>query len=678
MTADQMRLPGIDPPQQLRPSAERGAPAFWIHRLRILSELKAGEEYVVRDVELRRGLNIVWAAHHSAGADNKLFRDGVAGHTAGKSTFCRLLRHVLGDGGFAPDGVKRRIRSNLELKNAWVTAEVVVDDVPWVVARPLGLGRSSFCLRDRSIDDVTDEDAERLDYHKFIDALAGGTMALLASRKFPSTDKDKPIAWAHILPWLIRDQDCRFADLVEWRHSGSGSEAPALNVEERQFLVRTVLGLISEGERNELQRNAKLVSDKEEATRTAPLLRHQAETDRQRLITALGKDLPLTSTPLFASAARAELEARREDLKKRKAALEAGDQREELQAAVEAASKQEGALKEKLSGIQDRLDAVQGVVGELAGTQQSGLFAALPPPLDICNVPLRVAREHNCPLVVNQPIDLAAKRSEVAAKKSEQVATEELGAQRQIVAALQQEKSRIEREIADAERATQAARRKFLSANTAHVDASGKHQDEASKLDRIADLIDAAECASKDAASKADSIKQIAKDIDDSYTQQEKIREAQRTAIGRFSARFDYVVRALIGDQVAARIDTSGRSLSLTVEEHGERDSTFIATVKVLAFDLAAVLASIEGHGAFPRFLVHDGPREADMAPDVYERLFLLAQEIEKCFKGEPAFQYIVTTTTTPPEKFIERDAPWLRLQLSGLPAQERLLRQDL
>ena len=68
----------------------------------------------------------------------------------------------------------------------------------------------------------------------------------------------------------------------------------------------------------------------------------------------------------------------------------------------------------------------------------------------------------------------------------------------------------------------------------------------------------------------------------------------------------------------------------------------------------------------------------ADLKKLPIEHLPLLAQEIEKCFEGEPAFQYIVTTTTAPPEKFIERDAPWLRLQLSGLPSQERLLRQDL
>lgn len=654
MTAGQMRLPGANPPQQLRPSAERSAPAFWVRRLRILSELTAGDAFVVRDVELRRGLNIVWAAHHSAGADNALFRDGVAGHTAGKSTFCRLLRHVLGDGGFAPDGVKRRIRS--KLPNAWVVAEVVVDDWIWVVARPLGIGHRSFCLRDRSIDDVTDMNAERVDYQEFVDALAKDTTELMTSKKFPSMDKDRPAGWAHVLPWLVRDQDCRFADFLEWRHSGSGSEAPALNVEERQFVVRTVLGLISDDERNELQRNAQLVYDKEEAARLAPLLRHQAETDRQRLTKALGKELPLTSTPLFSSDARAELEARREDLTKRKAMLDAGDRRQELQAAVEA-SAHEGALKEKLKGVQERLDGVQGVVSELAGTQQSGLLAALPPSRDFCNVLLRVAHEKGCPLAVDRPVELGSKRSERAA-------SEELAAERQVVTALQQEIQRIKGEIDAAEYASKTAHRKFLSANTAHEEAKSKLQDEGSKLDQIADLIEAAEGGAKDAASKADSIKQLARDIEASYAQQDKIREAQRTAINRFSARFDYVVRALIGEQVLGRIDTSGRSLSLTVEEHGERDSTFIATVKVLAFDLAAVLASIEGHGAFPRFLVHDGPREADMAPDVYERIFLLAREIEKCFEAEPAFQYIVTTTTTPPEKFIERDAPWLRLQL--------------
>lgn len=169
---------------------------------------------------------------------------------------------------------------------------------------------------------------------------------------------------------------------------------------------------------------------------------------------------------------------------------------------------------------------------------------------------------------------------------------------------------------------------------------------------------------------------QLGLDIEESYARQDQIREEQRAAISRFSARFDYIVRAIIGDKVTGRIDTSGRSLSLTVEEHGKRESAAIETVKLLAFDLAAVMTSIEGDGSFPRFLIHDGPREADMAPDVYERLFLFAYELEKCFEGEPSFQYILTTTTRPPDKFVA--APWLRLQLAGIPAEERFLRRDL
>lgn len=231
MSSPQLRLPGIDPPGQVHASAERPSPAFWVRRVRILSQLASGREYLVRpDVGLRRGLNIVWAPPQSAGTDNALFRDGVAGHTAGKSTFCRLLRHVLGERGFAPDSVKRRIRA--KLPTAWVVAEVIVNDVTWIVAKPLGIGPRPFCLRDAALDDVADA-ADRRDYQEFLQALAESTTERLAVTRFPATDE--PVRWDHVLPWLARDQECRFADFLEWRHSSSGSEAPALNVTNDSF-----------------------------------------------------------------------------------------------------------------------------------------------------------------------------------------------------------------------------------------------------------------------------------------------------------------------------------------------------------------------------------------------------------------------------------------------------------
>lgn len=664
MTGTQMRLPGIDPPHQVRPSAERSAPAFWVRRLRVLNELASGEQHIVRDVELRRGLNIVWAPPHSAGSDNALFRAGVAGHTAGKSTFCRLLRHVLGEQGCAPDSVKRRIR--LKLPAAWVVAEVVINNVTWVVAKPLGIGPRPFCLRDGAIDQAA-ETTERLDYQEFLQALAASTTEQLASARFPASDE--PVSWEHVLPWLARDQECRFADFLEWRHSSSGSEAPALNVEERKFIVRSMLGLISDAERIELQTNARLVAEKKDVTRLEPLLRHQAETDRKRLSKALGKELPLSSTPLFGSETRAEIARRRQDLEAREKVHSESDRREELRTALEDANRHEGGLKKSLEDAQSRLALVQESVGALARKEQSGLLALLPPSRDFCNVPLRTAHEKGCPLAVGRPVVLETQRSE-------RTAAEELAAQRQLAASLEQEVGRFQGSIKEAEAETTQARRAYLSASTAYEEERSRLQAERSTLERLEQLVEAAEGAARQAASTANTITQIARDIDESYARQDKIREEQQAAISRFSARFDYVVRAIIGDKVTGRVDTSGRSLALTVEEHGERDSAAIATVKLLAFDLAAVVASVEGDGSFPRFLIHDGPREADMAPDVYERLFLFAYELEKCFKGEPSFQYILTTTTQPPEKFV--GAPWLRLQIAGMPAEERLLRRDL
>ena len=294
MTSPQMRLPGIDPPRQIRPPRVELGPAFWVRRLRVLRELVTGDEYIVRDVELRRGLNIVWAPPLSAGTDNALFRDGVASHTAGKSTFCRLVRHILGDGGFAPERDRPRIRSVLPA--GWVIADVVVGTRTWIVARPLSIGPHPFCVRDGDIQSIA-EATERLDYKEFLSVIGQTTMTQLSATKFPATEED--VQWEHVLPWLVRDQDCRFSDFLNWRHAASGSETPSLDMDERQVVVRSVLGLISSAESAEQQRNARLLSERRDASRWEPLLRHQAETDRNRLSRALGKELPLASTPLF-------------------------------------------------------------------------------------------------------------------------------------------------------------------------------------------------------------------------------------------------------------------------------------------------------------------------------------------------------------------------------------------
>lgn len=664
----QLRLPGVDPPHEVKPAADRAQPVVWVRRLRVLRALQPGDEHVLRDIQLRRGLNIVWTPPGESDRGNALFQSGVAGHTAGKTTFCRLLRYALGEGGFAAEATRRRIREKIPA--GWLIAEVIVGGRAWAVARPLGIGHRPFCVEGGDVEQITSGD-DRTEYQTFLDAIDRATTAALPAARFPT--RDESIRWAHILPWLSRDQECRFADFLKWRHSSSGSDAPALNVDERQLLIRSVLGLISDEERAEQARNARLVAQRKTAAQREPLLSHQATVDHQRVQDLLGIQVAPPSSGLFGSQARAELNRRKAELTRKEEALAASDRRAELRGALEAAVQAETNAQRDVDESEMRLAAEQAAVQQLTarakGDEQTDLLAALPPARHYCNVAMTLAREHGCPLATTRPAQLAQRRSERSA-------AEELRDLQEVVRVLENGAQQKRSAFETAEAATREARRALMVAATAHDEEQGRLLDERAQLRHAERLVSQAADAWTGAVQHAETIEQLAHDINASYTRQEELRRAGRQALGRFSATFDYVLRALLGDGVQGRVDTSGRALTLLVEHHGERESAALSTVKLLAFDLAAMTDSVEGRGCFPRFLVHDGPREADMAEDIYERLFLYARKLEDCFGGEPGFQYIVTTTTQPPTEFLNE--PWMRLRLAGTPAHERLMRMDL
>lgn len=94
--------------------------------------------------------------------------------------------------------------------------------------------------------------------------------------------------------------------------------------------------------------------------------------------------------------------------------------------------------------------------------------------------------------------------------------------------------------------------------------------------------------------------------------------------------------------------------LRLVMDEQDSYSGEARATSGLVhGLDLACLRASIAGLGFFPRFLIHDSPREGDLEPHTYAKLFEFAAGLETAFDGrEPSFQYIVTTTTRPPESF--------------------------
>jgi uncharacterized protein YydD (DUF2326 family) len=152
-------------------------------------------------------------------------------------------------------------------------------------------------------------------------------------------------------------------------------------------------------------------------------------------------------------------------------------------------------------------------------------------------------------------------------------------------------------------------------------------------------------------------------------------RDKQGQTFGRISQKFSAIVRRLINDKASGYITLNGVGFDVVIDVDGDRRTAAIDSLKVLAFDLACLLLSIEGATRIPAFLVHDSPREADLGLSIYDRLFHCLQAIEDLTPA-PAFQYILTTTTRPPDGY--RCEPWLRQTLHGAPATERLMRKDL
>jgi hypothetical protein len=134
----------------------------------------------------------------------------------------------------------------------------------------------------------------------------------------------------------------------------------------------------------------------------------------------------------------------------------------------------------------------------------------------------------------------------------------------------------------------------------------------------------------------------------------------------RLSACFGWALRGLLGPGAGGSVRLDARGLHPEPDRSVAAGGAALATLAtVLGLDLACLAATACGVGRLPGLLLHDSPKEADMEPALYDRLFRLALSLERAYGSRPpAFQYLVTTTTPPPgEAAVE---PYVRLTLDA------------
>lgn len=648
------------PPLSVEIPHDLTEPRLWVRRLKIWAE-PGGE--IIRDIELRPGLNIIWSPD---GKDDPKGGQRAIGHGSGKTLFCRLLRYCLGETRFA-DEVQRDAISTTFL-NGVVGAEVMLDGVRWAVARPLGVGRKHFAIEDGDLDGVATMEGVATGIEPLIDAIEANILGEGTAQLARLSVGQR--AWPIALAWASRDQECHFNDILDWRSPASGSDTPQPASGDakgpRLLAMRAFLNAITEEEQAARSKEQDFSSQLDEAKRHRSFLDWEQMRRVDRLVHALGlSDESLPDMPLLLDS----LKSIAEEKKAAAAKLPKGDRAEldearrisqNARAALRDAELKAAALDAKLPLQEKLLTQISSEIPGLSAAAQSAGSPVCP----ICEVPIDAALADGCKLSHKLP-DHGQCTARWEAKR------QEVNDQQQVIKNIKADIDALKPDIAlarqKAQQAEERVRRLEKAAdarNTSWRTATRNVED----VQRSVELLDELTRA-KSGISKLDG------DLQRIREQLRGFEDKQAKTFGAISHKFSAIIQRLLGDNAKGTVRLTGKGLEVGVEAGGDRRTAAIQSLKVLAFDLACLCLSIEGRTRIPAFLIHDSPREADLGQTIYDEHFRLLRALEEELAGG-VFQYVITTTTKPPEGLNE--VPWRREVLRGAPGSERLLKRDL
>lgn len=615
---------------------------------------------MLRDVSLRPGVNIIWSPDLSTNGT------GATPHGSGKSTFCRLIRYCFGERHFA--GEEQRPLMQHKLPDGFVGAEIIIDDECWIVTRPIGMSLPSRAVRAERIEDTFDQ---------LLVGTDPPTIAPVISDRFcegyreqvPDNLRSDQV-WDVLLAWLARDQECRLDHVFDWRskRSGSGSPAQELSEETKLTVVRLAIGALSAAET--------------QAAAKARTLMRQRDVLRQQL-----DHLDWFQSQRFGELCEKLSYAKDRDPSKETVRKELIDRaNEELGKAMGAAhtkgqtpslelQKKRKALQAERNELGDRRADARALLNSLPaqisaaraehGTEQARLETGVIVRCTICHVSIDEVTANGCGISLER-CDLDEVRARID-RIEQQVA--EMDRQRM---ALPSEISNLDAEIARVDREISQIDDAFSKLESQLSDAD-------SNISRARELVRETTWFDRqlnDRVAIARRAGSIDKQLDGLRAAMRLERERASAAIGDLETVFRQLVASLMprGCSGKIRLDGNGLHPEILLERGVGLSTAAVESFKIVAFDLAAMVLSVNGKASMPSFLIHDSPREADLDAGIYSNLFDFVLNLEGKI-NPPPFQYIVTTTTTPSQKARGHDA--MRLQLSSTPAEARLFAMD-
>jgi hypothetical protein len=651
-----------EPIVAIHPDSTRGEPRLWVRRLMVWED----PEKLIRDIRLRRGLNVIWSPDPGI-ATAAVGRGDGSGHGAGKTLFCRLLRYCLGEDTFANDDLRRSIAEHLP--NGLIGVEVMIDSHLWSAIRPIGTTRRQIVQSDTTLDELVISKDPSTGVQPMLDELSGLVTPKEGELFIPSTRAHAD--WLFTLAWLTRDQECRYDHILDWRHARADTRSPVLStsVDERVSTVRSLLGVLDQAELDLKDEREELAETRRSLERDQTFYRRSIEQLRTALSAALGASPDMTAggeielgTWRTEAASRLEKETNTVDLSVQQSKLVAA--RKERDTVLGERAVVMGKLQQSEGMLEVHVDQLGVLRGERSNLSAAEIRAKLGAFCPVCLVPIDRALAQGCGLshILPNPEAIAEQRTSLADQMRDQNAIVEsfkadVAANKQELARLRNRQSELDEQIAALEEEIETASRQSRQQWTE----KRRVLERVSELERAYDSLTQTSQAQAALEAKDETLK----------NRQAAMRATHKEVLQRFDELFSYVCRGVLGNGVTATVSLSGAGIQADVEVGGMA----MESLKAIAFDLAAMLMSVEGRTVMPAFLMHDSPREADLGASIYHRWFKLIASLE-ALAGEPPFQYVITSTSEPPTELAGE--PFLVAQFHGGNPAERILRLNV
>jgi hypothetical protein len=640
------------------------SPIVWVERIALFESIELPP---FRQVELARGLNIIWASEQSGQQEH-------LGHGVGKTSFCRLLRYCLGEKTFAPRALRRRVIE--AYPRGYVAAEVWVGELKWVIARPFDSQFKRFAQNSGAIDGIFQADGKNA-WDEYLESIDKTVFPFSKAPTLPSSGQD--FTWLHLLSWCARDQEAHLDNFSLWRAPRSESDSPAFKrpTQDPVEAVRFCLGLMDtdeltlEGQRKSLVEKTVRLSQQVSSLEQKPGLMRDALVERLGNIIKLPTELPVSRQDpgLFPDDILGALQERISSIEDK--VVERDGERQELEQEKFALELRKSELQDVLGRLENKASYHSGRKVELDKRQERRrhIWGLISKPGDnFCEYGdvLFAQCEHIATRRNALDMDIRRKGRESDGEyqgrmQAIQKVNQQCDDYRSAITACEEEVLIIEEEhrnVLVRLRTDQVSLASLLALQEQleYYDGVLNGRVPAVELDQArGGLIQAQE-----------SLKKVMDKIS-------LIRLQQTGKADDLTALFSGLGETIIPESNGrAVLSDQARPFQLL----GRGGEAFHA-MEVILGDITSALYSSAYEGHHPGLLIHDSPREADMGDGLYSRYNALLLQLGEAMRGRCRYplQYIVATTTAPSRDLIEKK--YVKLQLNAASDDGFLFKQS-